>query len=94
MLILRLPALASSGALNKIQNPTAGCQLLQSKGTFVSSGTLVSVVSGRQHLRSADQFGLVVNRCRLSSKQKPGFAVAGPLAWSDLKVVAPLHGSP
>ena len=47
---------------------------------------LVSVVPGRRRLRSADQFCLVVNRCRLSSMQRRGFAVAGPLAWNDLPV--------
>ena len=47
---------------------------------------LVSAVTGRRHLRSADQFCLVVNRCRLSSMQKRGFAVAGPAAWNDLPV--------
>ena len=45
---------------------------------------LVSAVPGRRHLRSADQLCLVVNRCRLSSMQKRGFAVAGPMAWNDL----------
>ena len=38
---------------------------------------LVSAVPGRRHLRSADQFCLVVNRCRLSSMQRRGFAVSG-----------------
>ena len=47
---------------------------------------LVLAVPGRRHLRSADQFCLVVNRCRLSSMQRRGFAVAGPLAWNDLPV--------
>ena len=47
---------------------------------------LVSAAPGRRHLRSADQFCLVVNRCRLSSMQRRGFAVAGPLAWNDLPV--------
>ena len=45
---------------------------------------LVSAVLGRRHLRSADQLCLVVNRCRLSSMQKRGFVVAGPMAWNDL----------
>ena len=45
---------------------------------------LVSEVPGRRHSRSADQLCLVVNRCRLSSMQKQGFAVAGPMAWNDL----------
>ena len=45
---------------------------------------LVSEVPGRWHLRSADQLCLVVNRCRSSSMQKRGFAVAGPMAWNDL----------
>ena len=47
---------------------------------------LVSAVPGRRHLRSADQFCLLLNRCRLSSMQRRGFAVAGPLAWNDLPV--------
>ena len=47
---------------------------------------LVSAVPRRRHLRSANQFCLVVNRCRLSSMQRRGFAVAGPLAWNDLPV--------
>ena len=45
---------------------------------------LVSEVPGRRHLRSADQLCLVVNRCRSSSMQKRGLAVAGPMAWNDL----------
>ena len=45
---------------------------------------LVSAVLGRRHLQSADQLCLVVNRCWLSSMQKRGFAVAGPMAWNDL----------
>ena len=44
---------------------------------------LALAVPGRRHLRSADQLCLVVNRCRLSSMQKRGFAVAGPAAWND-----------
>ena len=47
---------------------------------------LVSAVPGRRQLWSADQFCLVVNRCRLSSMQRRGFALAGPLAWNDLPV--------
>ena len=45
---------------------------------------LVSAVQGGPHLRSTDQFCLVVNRCRLSSMQRRGFAVEGSLAWNDL----------
>ena len=45
---------------------------------------LVSAVPGRRHLGSADQLRLVLNRYRLSSMQKRGFAVAGPMAWNDL----------
>ena len=51
---------------------------------------LVSAVPGRRHLRSADQLCLVVNRCRLSSMQKQGFAVAGPIAWNDLPATTPV----
>ena len=35
---------------------------------------------------TVDQFCLMVNRCRLSSMQRRGFAVARPLAWNDLPV--------
>ena len=45
---------------------------------------LVSAVPGRWHLWSADQLCQRVNRCRLSSMQKRGFAAAGPMAWNDL----------
>ena len=62
-----------------------GRKLHQPKSTVVSAElcVLVSAVPGRWQLRSADQLCLVVKRCRLSSMQKRGFAIAGPMVWND-----------
>ena len=45
---------------------------------------LVSTVHGRCRLRSAEQFCLVVPRCRSTAMQRRGFSVAGPSAWNEL----------
>ena len=43
-----------------------------------------STVVGRRNLRSADQYCLIVPRCRSSSMQRRGFSAAGPMAWNSL----------
>ena len=43
-----------------------------------------SSVVGRRNLRSADQYCLLVPRCRSSSMLKRGFSAAGPMAWNSL----------
>ena len=79
----RQSALASSCTSNKIQDHAilvANCINQRAPLYLQEHCVLVTAVSGRRHLRSADQLCLVVNRCRLSSMQKRGFAVAGPMA--------------
>ena len=45
---------------------------------------LASTVVRRRNLRSADQYCLIVPRCRSSSMQRRGFSAAGPMAWNSL----------
>ena len=84
----RQSALAPRSATNQVQDLAAGCKLSTSESTSVSSGTLRAGFGGTGASTLAIRRPILsgVNRCRLSSMQRRGFAVAGPLAWNDLPV--------
>jgi len=50
----------------------------------MDSCTLTVEVTGRQHLRSATQWKLVVPRYRLNSFGRRHFSLAGPSTWNSL----------
>jgi len=51
---------------------------------LMDSCTLTAEVTGRQHLRSATHWKLVVPRYRLNSFGRRHFSVAGPSTWNSL----------
>jgi len=51
---------------------------------LMDSCTPTAEVAGRQHLRSARQWKLIVPRYRLNSFGRRYFAVAGPSTWNSL----------
>ena len=76
---------ASSTMENEIQDTAVRRELHQPQGSFISARTLGSCfVRGRCRVRSAEQFCLVVPRCRSTAMQRRGFSVAGPSAWNEL----------
>jgi len=51
---------------------------------LMDSCTLTAEVTGRQHVRSATQWKLVVPRYQLNSFGRRRFYVAGPSTWNSL----------